>query len=522
MKRLPNVFSLFLILLLAVGYFGVFADLDWSWQVRTGELIVQTGSLRTPDTFSYTIAGTQVHDFEWLYEVILYLTWSVFGIGGLKFLKLFVIATPLYLVARQQQREGMRWHGIALSLLVAVLVLAPAWNLRPLFVTTIGLLLVSTMLHNHCKENGGGLSWWLPVVMLVWANMHPGVITGQGLLFGAIAWEWLNQSLRWNPPLDRPRLWRLTTIGGIGLAATFLSPDPIERLRYPFKPELAHPIMRIFVEMQPLYTFLGKPPFAVGLIYVVAALVLLTMVLRFRAYRLWEVALFAGLAFLGNFAFRSAMDWLLVMLALGMPHVKELLAQAARSWRHSRTTATLLRIDRRAKKLFLSPLFRWQPAWPAVTVAAFLVVSLIPPLSRQMPLRDSEEWPVAALNECEKLRLEGRFFAPPNYGAYVGWRLGERGKVYVDTRGFFFPPMLLEDSVLLPQLAPGWEQRLKRVLDEYGTQYFLLETDGPRGALWKRISPRVARPLYLDQHTVLLTAQQVRTGLEMGQMACGE
>src|SRR5438270_403647 len=137
--HIPNVFSVLILALLAATYFGVFGDLDWTWQVRTGELIVQKQSLRLPDTFSYTIACT---------------------------------------------------------------------GKQP-------------------------LSWWLPVVTLLWANLHPGVIMGQGVLFGAIAWEWLNLGLRWNRPLDRPALWRLTLIGGLALAATFFSPDPLERLRYP-------------------------------------------------------------------------------------------------------------------------------------------------------------------------------------------------------------------------------------------------------------------------------------------------
>ncbi|MCI0640820.1 MAG: hypothetical protein L0Y70_17235 [Gemmataceae bacterium] len=531
MRRLPipNALTLVLVTLILVNYFGVFADLDWTWQVRTGQLIVDMGQLRTPETFSYTIAGTEVHDFEWLYEVILYFAWSVFGLGGLKFLKVLLVFTPLFLVGRQLQREGVRWHGIVLALGAAVFTLAPAWNLRPLYCTTIGLLLVATMLHNHCTGKQP-LSWWLVAVMLVWSNLHPGVITGQGLILGAIGWEWLNQWLRWNTPLDPSlarrvcdpslarracvgSLWRLTLIGSVAFAATFLSPDPIERFRYPFKPELAHPIMRIFSEMQPLYTFLSKPPYAVAVIYLVAALVMLTIVFRFRHYRVWELALFAGLAFLGNFAFRSAMDWLLVMLALGTPQIARLLAQAARTMRARIGIAGMLRVDRSLKKTLASPLFRWQPAWISATLVALLAMSLFPPLSRAMPLQNSGEWPVAALNHIEESGIAGRFFAPPDYGAYVGWRLGARGKIYTDTRGFFFPPVLLEDSHFIPQLGPEWRQRLDRVLYQYQSDFLLLETQGPRGALWQLLEKHVPRPLYRDQQTVLLGADQVRDGL---------
>src|SRR5262249_19513800 len=177
-------------------------------------------------------------------------------------------------------------HGIALALGVAVAVLAPAWNLRPLYCTTIGLLLVSGFLHDHCTGRRP-LTWWLPVVMLLWANLHPGVITGQGLLAGAIGWEWLNRRVRLNQPLDRPACWRRTLIGGLGLLATLASPGPLERLLYPFSPEVRHPIQRVFAEMQPLHRFILQPPYLTNLAYGVAAVVAVVVVLRFRRFRLW-------------------------------------------------------------------------------------------------------------------------------------------------------------------------------------------------------------------------------------------
>ena len=62
-------------------------------------------------------------------------------------------------------------------------------------------MLVSWWLHDHCVGRRP-LTWWLPVVMLLWSNTHPGIITGQGLLAGAIGWEWLNRWLKFNPPLE--------------------------------------------------------------------------------------------------------------------------------------------------------------------------------------------------------------------------------------------------------------------------------------------------------------------------------
>jgi len=63
----PNLLTFFLLLLLLAVYWRPFADLDFTWQVRTGAAVVHNGSLRVQDTFTHTIAGKHLPDFEWLY-----------------------------------------------------------------------------------------------------------------------------------------------------------------------------------------------------------------------------------------------------------------------------------------------------------------------------------------------------------------------------------------------------------------------------------------------------------------------
>jgi hypothetical protein len=535
-KQPPNGFSLLLIVLLAANYFVPFGDLDFAWQIRTGERVLETGQFRPPEAFSYTIPGDRLPDFEWLYDVTLCTIWSVFGFGGLKLLKTLLVAVPLLLVSVRLRREGVRWHGVALALLIAVFVLSPSWNLRPLFCTTIGLLLISGWLHDHCQGRRV-LTWWLPLVMLLWGNLHPGVITGQALLAGAIGWEWLNRWWKINPPLGHEACERLTWIGGLGLLTSCMSPYPLERLLLPFRPEVAHPIQRIFVEMRPLYESLWQPPYATVLIYVVAFFVGLSVVLGFRHYRLWEVGLLLGLAVLANLAARCLQDWTLIMLALGVPHLAVLLKQTVQkrrivalrcSSRRSRFNLgrfpgtpligfalhVLFRSERACKRMLNTPLWRFQWCWPAAAVVVLAGMSLVPPLGRRMPIQNAASWPVRALDWIEAQDVQGRFFGPPDYGSYVGWRLGERGRCYVDTRGFFFPPELLADSHYVPLLGLDWRQRVQRIL-AYGTDYFLLETTGARGEFWRTLQPYLDQPLYCDGQTVLLAAEQVQRALAL-------
>jgi hypothetical protein len=514
--QFPNLFSLLAVGLLALNVVTPCPDLDFAWQVRTGELIVQTGNLRPPESFSYTINGQPVPEHEWLYEVILYFAWTALGHGGLLLLKCALGALTLLALAWRLRRAGVRWHGILLSLLALACIVSSSWNLRPLYCTSIFLVLLVGWLDDHCAGRRP-LSWWLPAAMLLWANLHPGVIVGQAILAGAIAWEWLNRKVRLNPPLDLAALRRLTVLGVAGLAATFVAPDPIGRMLYPFKPELAHPIMRIFQEMQPLWTYFPDA-WANGVgAYGVMAVVWLTVVLRFRQYRLWEVTTLLGLTGLANLAYRSLQDCMVVMLALGVPHLAVLLRQAAALRRRRRWASFLVHLDCGCKRVCLSPWFRFQPFWPALAAGLLAAACLVPPLARAMPTQEPPEGPVGAVAYIERHGLKGRFFSPPDYGAYLTWRLGpDRVRIYTDTRGFFFPPQLLEDSHLLPQMVPGWRDRLKRVLDEHKTDYFLLETRHSRGALWLRLKDHLDSPaLHLDREnaSVLLSAAQVRAAV---------
>src|SRR6266851_10188643 len=111
-KCLPTAFSLLVVVLLVVLYVSPPVDLDFAWQIRTGEHIVRTGQLRPVDAFSYTIAGQKVPDFEWLYEVGLYGVWSAFGHGGLKLLRTLCVGLPLVLVGLRLRRENVPAHGI--------------------------------------------------------------------------------------------------------------------------------------------------------------------------------------------------------------------------------------------------------------------------------------------------------------------------------------------------------------------------------------------------------------------------
>ena len=101
---------------------------------------------------------------------------------------------------------------------------------------------------------------------------------------------------------------------------------------------------------------------------------------------MWELALLGGLAFLGSVAVRSLMDWYIIMLALGVPHITAMYVDAVRSNRRREWLYALMRLDNGLKRVCASRWFRWQPAWPAACIGVLFAVSLIRPLSPHLQI----------------------------------------------------------------------------------------------------------------------------------------
>lgn len=153
------------------------AQSDTFWQLRAGADTVATGRIPMADTWTHTVNGAPWPNHEWATEVTFYVLHRV---GGFPLLT-FVLACAV------TWAWGIAWRlmvGPTLYrvVLAAVLIVPSAqlWSLRPQVVSLLALLLVVRLLVS-------GRDWWLPLVFLLWANFHGGVLLGFAALAGALA-----------------------------------------------------------------------------------------------------------------------------------------------------------------------------------------------------------------------------------------------------------------------------------------------------------------------------------------------
>jgi hypothetical protein len=149
---------------------------DTWWQLRSGQLIIETGQIWTVDPFSSTVYGDYWPNHEWLAEVLFYIGYTL---GGLPLL-LLACATLITL----------SWCGIyvlcdgAPRFRVIVLLLGATtheilWGVRP-HVFSLMLLVVALLLISGRRRH-----WLYPPLLLLWANLHAGVVFG-GVVVAAV------------------------------------------------------------------------------------------------------------------------------------------------------------------------------------------------------------------------------------------------------------------------------------------------------------------------------------------------
>ena len=152
------------------------AQNDTFWHLRAGEDIWRTGQIPRFDHYSHTFAGAPWPDHEWLAQAAMFLVYRLGGMPGLE-----LGATALVIAA-----SALMWRltvgPLATRAIVTLIGLALSswfWVLRPQVLTLFLLAVLLTMLVRERYR-------LIPILFLVWANAHGGVVLG-GLVLAA-AW----------------------------------------------------------------------------------------------------------------------------------------------------------------------------------------------------------------------------------------------------------------------------------------------------------------------------------------------
>jgi len=166
-------------------------DGDLPLHLSMGRYVLDYRKIPLQDVFSHTLAGQPAAQHKWLSQVLFAFVERSLGLGGVVLLCAVVIASALWLV---YQRFRLERQSILIVLLVGFFVMATStvhWLIRPHVITF--LFLAGWMLVLDQLRAGKLQRWWqLPLMMLLWANLHGGFIAGfvTWFLYGVgVAWD---------------------------------------------------------------------------------------------------------------------------------------------------------------------------------------------------------------------------------------------------------------------------------------------------------------------------------------------
>jgi tetratricopeptide (TPR) repeat protein len=224
------------------------AGSDLWWHLASGRDIWERGQVPTVDSFSFTFAGREWMNHEWLWDL---LYWGLYRIDPevLAFFHLSILLATYALVLRCCVRFSGSPGASALVLWAAAASAHWFLDIRPHVYT---LLLTAVLLATHERP----LRLWLwPPLLIVWTNVHAGFVFGIGVV-GLLAVVHSVRALRAG---SGPLLGRLRPVSrdwicvGLCMAAALLNPWGWRILEYPlaYMPGVSQSTYSTLIEWRP-------------------------------------------------------------------------------------------------------------------------------------------------------------------------------------------------------------------------------------------------------------------------------
>ncbi|HMA32944.1 MAG TPA: hypothetical protein VKY74_00580 [Chloroflexia bacterium] len=225
----PLLLLALLLTVCVLAYFWTPTDPDVWWHLANGQFVAQTGTVPHGDIYSYTVPGARWIMQQWLLETVMYGVEQ--GVGYWANVLLFGLASAaVYTVLFGTLRGRGAGRSLAAGMVLVAMVLdAPTWGVRPQIWTTLFFVSFLAILLRYRRVGPDRRLWLLPPLMLLWANFHAGFSAGLLLLGAFIAGEALNRLLGWPAAPLRPLL-----AAGVACAAvSLLNPNGWDLWLYP-------------------------------------------------------------------------------------------------------------------------------------------------------------------------------------------------------------------------------------------------------------------------------------------------
>lgn len=365
---------------------------DWDiwWHLRVGQWVAVHQQVTTTDPFSEYGAPRPWLAYSWLFEVLVWKLYEWYGLVGVVAYRVVLSVAVVVALHRVALRCEPRFLLSTLLANLAALTVQPLLNERPWLFTILFSTLTLEVVLDLRRGERRWTFWALPLVYVLWANIHIQFIYGFALLgLGVVA-----------PLLDRRPMVYWRSLLGVSVAcalATLLNPYGVRVYEVVLEYATQGTPFRVVQELMAL-------PFRAAGDWIVLGVVLLSTFTLGRQQKLssFEVLLLLMAVFL---AFRARRDiWMVILAALVI-------------------LPTLL-----PPHLATEPSFVVKP-WHCA-LAAVLALLLAFPIGWLRHLNEAElasveakQFPTGAVEHIVRRGYDGPLYNDFNLGGYLIWKL---------------------------------------------------------------------------------------------------
>tara|TARA_B100000809_G_scaffold47219_1_gene41814 strand:+ start:845 stop:2407 length:1563 start_codon:yes stop_codon:yes gene_type:complete len=455
---------------------------DLGRHLVNGRIGVEQHQIHTTNTYSYTHPEYPMPNHHWASGVVFYLVHHAFGFNGLSvFYATASVAAFLIMFGIALRTAGLPVAAVAAAALMPLL--THRYEIRPEVFTYLFAAVSFWILWSvREKRLASGWLWALPVIQVLWVNLHIYFVLGIGLVGAffceAVLFRWLGKDS------GEQRRYALLLAGVV--VASLINPFGVAALVYPFS-DFQHARIPVIENMSiPGIAAFGLHYSNIATFKVMAAIFILS----------WVLLLLARPT-------RAALPLFLISVVF-----------TAAAWQHVRNF-TLFAV-------FALPIFAINlrsilpPTWARqgrpthiVCIVAFLVVAGAHGESlknrwrqRGAGLFPGQEKAAAFFKEQE---LKGPIFNNYDLGGYLIYYLYPEEPVFIDNRMEAYPVAFFHDEYI-PMLAH--EERWNERSEKYGFNVVFFGTTERSPAAQSFVRGIVQHPdwasVYADSFTVIL------------------
>ncbi|MBU0719140.1 MAG: hypothetical protein KJ749_12895, partial [Planctomycetes bacterium] len=421
--------SVVILLTLLIGFTPIPSDPDLWFHLADGDYILKHGQVPQADTFSFTKTGELWVPHSWLFDVATTLSWRHLGPRSTEGIMAFVFMSTMLI-----SFNLLTWRGInplaAAGICVWLAVAAGnTRGIRPQVFTLLLCNVVLFLLVRHRDQPRRRLLIYLPLIFLIWAQLHSACV--MGLIVAAI---WLAGRAfdTWRSRSVRTTAHELL-IGVEALAlsavAVLITPHAITHFHY-VALTMNLEELKLAGEWQMPQLFPPAVPdiHAYLLIAVVAAL----LIWRRRRPGWAELGLCGSLVLLALTGLRH----IPLAAIASVPFIAEVLAK-----RGTRASADLHQSRNYPSRGLQPARTSAQPATcgsfrPVAVLTGLAVLLLLVSWEHPTAIQDryAQEEPVNGARALRRLVQPLRVFTTYNTGSYILWTAPEHLRVFVDSR----------------------------------------------------------------------------------------